>query len=378
MSKNYLYAISSLAGTVIGGGIFAVPYVISKAGIAGVIIFFPLLIFVQYLLHKIYAEIVLSTKQMHRLPGYVGTYCNGKAKKTVLAISIIGKHGTLLIYTILGGIFLYGIFNPLLGGSVFLYTVVLFLLESLIVLVGLKMIAKAETVFTSLIVVVIMIILYKSWGSLEVANYHLFDPACILFPYGPVFLAVGGQAAIPEVCRLLKNEKKKIKSAIAWGTILPGIITAVFALIVVGITGGNTTPDALVGLKRYFSNGVITSTLFLGLLTVTTSFIIISQSLREVYWWDMGMDKRWAWALACGVPFLLYVSGLRDLTAVVGLTGSIVGGIFGIVLIALLFTVKKKRKTNPVLQNRITKPMAYILSLMFVLGLFYEVWAFVS
>jgi H+/Cl- antiporter ClcA len=60
------------------------------------------------------------------------------------------------------------------------------------------------------------------------------------------------------------------------------------------------------------------------------------------------------------------------------LTGSIVGGIFGIVLIALLFTVKKKRKTNPVLQNRITKPMAYILSLMFVLGLFYEVWAFVS
>jgi tyrosine-specific transport protein len=378
MSKNYLYAISSLAGTVIGGGIFAIPYVISKAGLAGVIIFFPLLIFVQYLLHKIYAEIVLSTKQMHRLPGYVGIYCNGKAKKAVLAISIIGKHGTLLIYTILGGTFLYGIFNSMFGGSIFFYTAILFLLESFIVLVGLKLIAKSEMVFTSLIVVVIMIILYKSWGSLEVANYHLIDPASIFLPYGPIFLAVGGQAAIPEVCRFLKNEKRKIKSAIAWGTILPGIITAVFALIVVGITGEHTTPDALVGLKRYFSNGVITSTLFLGLLTVTTSFIIISQSLREVYWWDMGMNKNWAWGLACGVPFLLYALGLRDLTAVVGVTGSIVGGIFGIILIALLFTVKKKRKIKPVLQNKINKPMAYTLSLFFIFGLLYEVWTFID
>jgi amino acid permease len=378
MNKNYLYAISSLAGTVIGGGIFAIPYVISKAGVAGVLLFFPLLIFVQYLLHKIYAEVVLSTKQIHRLPGYVGIYCGKNVKRAVLVISIIGKHGTLLIYTILGGIFLYGILNPVLGGNVFLYTTILFLLEAFIVLVGLKLIAKAEMVFTSLIVVVIMTILYKSWGSLDVSNYQFIDIRNIFLPYGPIFLAVGGQAAIPEVCRLLKNEKKRIRSAIAWGTILPGCVTAVFALIVVGITGDNTTPDALVGLNQYFSNGVITSTLLLGLLTITTSFIIISQSLREVYWWDMGMDKRLAWVLACGIPFLLYAVGLRDLTAVVGVTGSIVGGIFGIILIALLFVVKKKRKLKPCLQNKINKPMAYALSLLFILGLLYEVWAFMS
>ncbi|MFW5888098.1 MAG: aromatic amino acid transport family protein [Patescibacteria group bacterium] len=378
MSKNYLYAISILAGTVIGGGIFAIPYTVSKAGVLGVVIFFPLLIFVQYLLHKIYAEVVLSTKQMHRLPGYVGVYCSKRIRNIVLAISIIGKHGTLLIYIIIGGIFLYGIFNPFFGGGIFLYTSILFLLESFIVLVGLRMIANAEFLFTSMIIAVIMIILYKSWGSLEVSNYHFVDSVNIFLPYGPIFLAVGGQAAIPEVCRLLKKEKKKIKSAIAWGTILPGVITAIFALIVVGITGANTTSESLVGLRMYFSNGVITSTLFLGLLTVTTSFIIISQSLREVYWWDVGMNKTWAWALACGVPFLLYLAGFRNLTDVVGVTGSIVGGVFGIILIVLLFTVRKKRRITPVLQNKINKPAAYILSLMFILGLVYEIWAFMN
>lgn len=378
MTKNYLYAISSLAGTVIGGGIFAVPYVVSKAGLLGVVIFFPLLIFVQYLLHKIYAEVVLSTKQMHRLPGYVGVYCRKRFRNTVLAISIIGKHGTLLIYVILGGIFLYGILSPVFGGSVFLYTTVLFLIEAFIVLVGLRLIANAEFVFTSLIIVVIMVIFYKSLGSLQMAHYHVVDFSHLALPYGPIFLAVGGQAAIPEVCRLLKKEKKKIRSAIAWGTILPGALTAIFALIVVGITGPQTTPDALVGLKQYFSNGIITFTLLLGLLTVTTSFIIISQSLREVYWWDLKIEKKTAWVLACGVPFLLYALGLRNLTAVVGVTGSIVGGIFGIILIILLFTVKKKRQLKPVLQNKINKPAAYVLSLVFILGLIYEVWAFMS
>ena len=378
MSKNYLYAVSSLAGTVIGGGIFAVPYVVSKAGVAGVAIFFPLLIFVQYLLHKIYAEVVLSTKKWHRMPGYVGTYCGRKFRNAVLVISIIGKHGTLLIYIILGGIFLYGIMDPIFGGNIFLYTTILFLIESIIVLVGLKLIANAEFVFTSLIVVVILVIFYKSLGSLETTNYHLADLSHLVLPYGPIFLAVGGQAAIPEVCRLLKKEKKKIRPAIAWGTIFPGILTAVFALIVVGITGPRTTPDALVGLKQYFHNGIITFTLLLGLLTVTTSFIIISQSLREVYWWDLKMGKNLAWILACGVPFLLYVVGIRDLTEVVGVTGSIVGGIFGIILIVLLFTVKKNRQLKPALQNKINKPMAYTLSLMFILGLVYEVWTFIS
>lgn len=378
MSKNYLYAISSLAGTVIGGGIFAVPYVISKAGVAGVAIFFPLLIFVQYLLHKIYAEIVLSTKKWHRLPGYVGVYYGKKVRNVVLAISVIGKHGTLLVYIILGGIFLYGILNPMFGGSIFLYTAILFLIESFIVLVGLRLIANAEFVFTSLIIAVIITIFYKSLVGLDITNYHWVDLSYIALPYGPIFLAVGGQAAIPEVCRLLKNEKEKIKSAIAWGTILPGILTAIFALIVVGGTGSHTTPDALVGLKAYFDDGVITFTLLLGLLTVTTSFIIISQSLQELYWWDLKVGKIFAWVLACGVPFLVYALGARNLTEVVGVTGSIVGGIFGIILIALLFIVKKNRQLKPVLQNKINKPIAYTLSLMFILGLVYEVWMFIN
>lgn len=378
MNKNYIYAISSLAGTVIGGGIFAVPYVISKAGVLGVVVFFPFLVAAQYLLHRIYAEIVLSTKGLHRLPGYVGVYCGRKVKNLVLAISIIGKHGTLLVYIILGGVFLYGIFHPYLGGSIFFYTLVLFLLESFIVLAGLRWIANAEFVFTSLIGVVILMIFYKSLGSLEAANYDLFKAEHFFLPYGPIFLAVGGQAAIPEICRLLKREKHKIRSAIAWGTILPGVITAVFALIVVGITGDHTTPDALVGLREYFNNGMITFTLILGLLTVTTSFIIISQSLREVYWWDLKMDKNKAWALACGIPFLLYVVGVRDLTEVVGLTGSIVGGVFGVVLIVLLFKVKRERKILPALETRFGKPTAYSLSLVFILGLIYEIWSFVS
>ncbi len=378
MNKNYLYAISSLAGTIIGGGIFAVPYTISRAGFLGVLIFFPLLIFVQYLLHKIYAEVILSTSSIHRMPGYAGIYFNRKIRNVVLAISIIGKHGVLLTYIILGGVFLYGIFNPIWGGSIFLYTLILFLFEAFIIFSGLKLISKMEFFFTSLIALVVIIIVYKSFGSLALNNYSLVNWQYLFLPYGPIFLAVGGQAAIPEICRLLKKDKKRIKSAIAWGTILPGIATATFVLVVVGITGPETTQDALVGLKNYFHNGFITATLFLGLLTVSTSFLVIAQSLREVYWWDLGMNTYLAWLLACGIPFLLYLAGLKNLIFVVGITGSIVGGVYGLVLIVLLFKVRKKRKKEPIFKSELNRPMAYVLSFIFILGLIYEIWAFIS
>src|SRR6056297_497834 len=270
--RDYFFAITILAGTIIGGGMLATPYVISKAGLLPFFIYLPVLAFVQYLLHSIYAEIILSTRQRHRMPGYVGYYKGGKAKKWTLLISIIGKHGALLAYILLGGTFLHSLLSPYWGGSLFLYTTILFALESLIVLFGLRLIAGVEFLLSFLLVILVILIGFKSSGFFNWNNFVFFNKDYIFLPYGAIFFAVGGQAAIPEVCRLLKRRKEKIKSAILWGTMLPALLMLFFVLIVVGITGAGTSPEALVGLKNYFHNGVITFSLIFGLLIIVTSF----------------------------------------------------------------------------------------------------------
>jgi len=376
MGKNYFHAIATLSGTIIGAGMFAVPFVVSQAGLAPLFFLLPLLAIIQYTLHSLYAEIVMSCPSRHRMPGYVGTYIGPKAKKATLAISLIGKHGALLAYIILGGVFLYELLNPVFGGSVFAYTAALFVLEAVIVYVGLRLIASVEFLMTGALLLVIVLIGWKSMGAIEAANYFAMDWAYALLPYGPIFFAVGGQAAIPDVCKLLEHNKTRIKSAIAWGTFVPAFLTLLFAIVVVGVTGPATTQDTLSGLHQMFDNGVITFALLFGLFSVVTSFLVICQSMREVYWWDLGMNRSLAWALACLVPFLLFAVGLRDFAGVIGLTGSIIGGVFGIVLIFLLFQVRQKRKNHPEFRVRLNRRLAYIMSLFFVFGLLYEIWAF--
>jgi hypothetical protein len=193
-------------------------------------------------------------------------------------------------------------------------------------------------------------------------------------PYGPIFFAVGGSAAIPEVCKLLADKPAKIKSAIAWGTFGSAVLMLAFVYVVVGITGPSTTPDSLVGLGAVLGSGLTNLLLLFGLLVVATSMIVIAQSSREIFWWDFGLDKNISWALTCFFPFWLYLIGIQNLTKTVSLTGAVSGGILGIVVIILLLKIKKKCELNSPVKCFINNPISLILSAFFILGLFYEVW----
>lgn len=376
--KNYFFSIAVLIGTVTGAGIFAAPYVISKSGILSLFIYVPILAFVQYYLHLLYAEIILSTKTKHRMPGYVGIYFGEKYKKYALVASLIGRHGALLAYIVLGGIFLHGLLGPVFGGSVFIYASLLFLFQAAIVFTGIKAIASLEFFMSIVLILVVALIGYKSSAFFSWENYSLINWRYALLPYGVLFFSVGGQAAIPEICSLLENNQRKIKSAITWGTFIPAVIMMVFVVIVVGVTGTNTSPDTLIGLRQVFQNGIVTFAMIFGLLSVITSYLVISQSMREMYWWDMGLNKNLAWFLACFIPFFLYLVGLRDLTGIISITGSIMGGIFGVILILTIIKVKSKRQLKPVFEIFMNKPIAIVLSSMFVLGLIYELYYYIA
>jgi tyrosine-specific transport protein len=376
MSKNYFHAIATLVGTIIGVGMFSIPYVINKSGIILLFIYLPILGVVQYFLHKIYAEIILSTKEKHRLPGYAEKYIGKKGKIISFIINILGSYGTLLAYIIIGGIFLHELLGPILGGSVFSYSLILFAIQAAIILSGLKLIASIELIMAGLLILVIGLLTWRGWNYIDPANFNLISWPYIFLPYGPIFFAVGGSDAIPTMCKLLSQKKGNIKSAITWGTFIPVVITLIFAFVIVGITGDNTSPDTLVGLRAVLSDGVITAVLILGLLSIITSFLVIAQATREIFWWDFKMNKNVAWALACFIPLIFYLLGLQNLTKIVSLTGAITGGLIGLLYIWLLIEVKKKAEQPSIIKNKINKPIITIISLLFVSGLIYEIYYF--
>jgi tyrosine-specific transport protein len=362
-------------GTIIGVGLFAIPFVINKSGIIPLFVYIAALAAIQYFFHLLFAEVVLSTKNKHRLPGFVGRYVNQKSKKLTFIIDAIGSYGSVLAYIIVGGLFLHQLLNPYLGGSIFLYSTVIFAGVSLITFFDIKMIAGTELVLTSFLVIAIGLIIWRGFGHIQLANYHLVEWRNVFLPYGPIFFAVSGGAAIPEICRLLAYEKEKIKSAIAWGTFIPAVLTLIFVLAILGITGASTTPDTLAGLSLVLNDGVIIFSLIFGLLAIITSYIVTAQAMEEIYQWDLGLSNKLSWFLACFIPYFLYLVGWANLTKVISFTGAVAGGLSGIILIWLVFRVKAKPEQVSIIKNKLTKPMAYFLSLLLILGVVYEIWA---
>jgi len=375
MSKNYLLAIATLMGTIIGVGLFAIPYVINKSGIIPLFIFIIILASIQYYLHMLFAEAVLSTKEKHRLPGFVGKYVGFGSKKFTFLVEIIGVYGSMLAYIIVGGIFLHQLLFPYFSGSLFIYSTAIFVFVSVITFFDIKLIAGTEFVLTSLLVLAIGLIAWRGFGQIEFDHYRAIEWKYLFLPYGPIFFAVGGGAAVPEICRLLAYEKNKIKSAIAWGTFIPAALILLFVLVVLGITGAGTTPDTLSGLAAALPDGVVVFSLIFGLLAVVTSYIVFSQATEEIYQWDLGLNNKLAWFLACLIPYFLYFIGWNNLTKVISFTGAVCGGLSGMILIWLMFKIKVKPEKVSLIKNKLTRPVAYFLSLLFILGVIYEIWA---
>jgi len=372
MNRNYYQAVATMVGTIIGVGLFSIPFVIAKAGILPLLLLLPALAYVQHLFHKFYAEIVMASDEKHRLPGYVEHYFGKKRRDLVLFIVLIGTYGSLLAYVIVGGIFLNQLLSPYFGENLFFYTTLLFILQALIVLFGLKLIAKVEFLLTALLLLTLLMIFGKSVSFLDVHNFTPVNWLYFLLPYGPIFFAVGGDAAIPEVCRLLAGEKQKIKRAIAWGTYIPAAFTLLFIVAVVGVTGADTTPDTLVGLSKVFPQKMMDLAVALGLLAIITSFITVAEATKEIFVWDLHINKRIAWLLALLPPYFLYLAGLQNLTKVVSVTGSITGGLIGIILIWLFFKVKNGSREGALIETKLTRNMAIFLSCLFAAGFLYS------
>ena len=376
MRKNYFQAIAVMVGYTIGVGMFGLPFLISKAGFLTFFIFIILLGSVQYLLHLIYANLIVVSDSYHRLPGYAEIYLGKKGKIIVFIAKLIGNYGALIAYIIITGIFLNQLLSQYLGGNEFLYATLLFIIEAIIVLFGIKMIAKAELFMAILLLLVILFITIKGWPAIQLANYEIIDWKYFLLPYGAMLFAIDGGGSLPIVVKLLRRHKQSVKNVVRIGTALPVLVIIVFTLVIIGISGVGTTPDGLVGVKNVLDDGVIFFSLIFGVLTMITSFLLVAESIKETLWWDFKMNKYLAWFLAISVPYLLYIAGIKNLTNVISFAGAIAGGLSAIILIIIFRKLKKMPGKLVLFKQKPGKLVSYFLISLFAAGIIYEIYYF--
>jgi tyrosine-specific transport protein len=363
-----------MIGTMIGVGIFGIPYVLSKSGFAIGIFYFLLLGFMVVAVNLFYGEIILRTKEKHRLVGYANHYL-GKWGKGIVTISqIFGFYGALLAYIIIAGQFLYMLLSPIFGGTDFLYSLIFFGLGSLAILIGLAVIAEAEFVMSIFLLLTFLIILFSALPVINVNNFFTYNFNEFFLPYGVILFSLGSLSAVPEAYEVLKGRGQSFKKIIKWGTIIPIIVTFLFAFAVVGVVGPNVTEEALGGLRNILGLKLFVFGIFFGILAVVTSFLVLGLNLKNIYRYDWKINKYLAWILACFVPLVIFLWGSRDFIKVISITGGILGGLDGIVVCLIYLRAKKMGGRVPEYSLKFFKFLAYFVAFIFAIGIIYEIY----
>jgi len=342
MLKTYFKGIGMLVGLIFGAGIFALPYAIFKAGFFWGIIHFVAAFFILVLLHFLYAEITFSVKEKHRFVGYVNKFLGGKIKIFAFFITILAYYGSLLVYGVLGGIFISNIFN----GSAFVYSLLFFAVGALLVYLKLQKIALVNFYLTIPLLAFVFYMFLSSLSFVDSSNLNfdgsgLKDLAWFL-PFGIWIFSMGGFAAVPEVRDIFERSSlKHFKSVVFISIVLSAVVYWLFVLAIVGVSGVETSPDALSGLPD-IGRGVLMIGSLVGFLAVFTSFLVLGIDLKAIYFFDFKIPNIFAWFLVVVPPVTLFFFGFNDFTRILGIIGTLGLGGTGLLIIWMAKKVHNK------------------------------------
>lgn len=375
MWKSFILPTALLAGTIIGSGMFSLPYVMAQSGI-GVWVLFLLLFTAVYVgIHLMYADVVVREGDNHRLAGFARRYLGRWGYGVAIVVSIVQMLLVLTIYIVLAVSFsarLDPFVNPLYGALIF------WVLSSLVIFVGTRRFAAAEFLATLGIALVIGISGIMGIPSFSASTLPLLpvSAAGLLLPFGAFLFALNGRTAVPTLVHYFNREKlaqRGIKRSIIWGTLLPAILYIGFTFGIMGLSGGQPSADSLSGLPVSLPAWFIVSLVVLGLFSLWSSYFAIGKDVKNSLQFDLKFSSAGAGALVLFVPLALYFLGFVNFIQLV----EVVGGVFvSLELLLVLFIWLRSRaalKTRGIIIKRVPPFLFWGTASVLVLGFVYAV-----
>jgi len=370
MTKT-LAATSTLIGTIIGAGILGIPYVVMKSGFSIGLAHLVLVAIIMIITMLYLGEIALRTKQNHHLSGYAAKYLGKKGKTAMFIAFSFGIYAALLAYLIGEGESLSHLIFGTSSYSLYL-GIAFWIFMSLLSYYGLKALEEGETVGVIFILIMVISITLLAWNRIDINNLNYINYKNIFLPFGVILFAFLGFAAVPETIRILNKERRLMKKTILTANFIVLIIYALFAAVVLGFKGFATPQIATLALGKPF--------IFLGMLTMFTSYLALSIALIDSIRFDFNKTKTKAWLYTIFPAFIVYLFlnliNRTSFTKVLGIGGTISGGFTAVLILLMINSAKKKGDRRPEYSIPYSKILTGILITIFTLGVLAEIFYF--
>ena len=370
-SSGFWYAVATLVGSTVGVGIFGIPFVFTKAGLLPGILFLAGLTVVVLLLNLMYGEVVLRTESHHQLVGYTAKYLGPNARKIILFTMTLGVYGALLSYIIVAGTFLSQVLSSFIFFSPATFSTLFLIIGSLFILKGLRAVSRFDLIMLIFFVAAMLLLTIFGFPHIQLNNYTLLTNVYWFLPFGVIFFALSGLAGIPLAYERLDGNKGQFRKLVVLGTLIPAAIYLVFALVVMGVSGEVTSPDAITGLASFFTGPVVTLGSIFGLLAVFTCFLSLGLALKEAYQYDGKFSAFKSWLLVVIPPYILFLLGFRNFINIIGLVGGLALSIEGIMLVFLYVKARRSGERMPEYSIKLPLPVFYALGIVFLLAAAY-------
>jgi len=364
MNKTLL-AVASLIGTIIGAGVFAIPYAFSQSGVVVCLVYFSLVGALVMLLHLFFGEAVLRTKKEVRLVGLANRYLGRVGKIVVGAALMIGTVGSLVVYIILLGSFLNLISPNFL--SAFQFSLLAWALLTILVFFGMRSIAIAEMLMGVALFSVAGVIIAFCLPKVQISNLFLFNSKAMFLPFGIFLFSLVGWSAVPEVEDVLVK-KRNLKKSIIIAVLICLFFYIAFGLIISGTTGIATTQEPFEGLSLILGKSIILLAGIFGLLAVATSFVVVANYVKNTLIFDVKTPRILAFFLACFLPLILFLAGFRSFIGLVSALGAFIGLVEGSSIIFIWLKSKKMGDRQPEYSVNLPKPLIFLMVLLLIFG----------
>ena len=334
MRNSFLFLASIIAGTIIGAGIFSLPYVFSNIGFTTGVVYLFGFSLMYGVIYRMYAKLIYEQKERHGFLFLIRKYFY----KNLVPVASFTTIGGLLF-----GLVAYLALIPSFGNFVFdipgtLFVVVFWAFGSLFFFLKPKYLGFAELIGTASILSIIVLLIVFAFGFPEtpLPEGEPLTLTLFLIPFGPLLFSFSGRAAVSEATAMYRKVKSptfKISNVITVGTLIPAFVYLIFVIAVLRMVP-EIAPDTLSSLS-FLPMWLKASLAGLGFFALFTSFVMLGTNVRDI----LRLDLKLPWSVAALVPTIvplgLFLVGLQDFFAVLSFAGGLFVSLESILIISM-------------------------------------------
>lgn len=359
---NELKAFFIILSTIIGLGVFVLPYTFANSGYYFFIWLF-LILTIFLIFHLIWGEIIFQTKDKHNLPGLASIYIHPKLKHIVWFFDYFGMIGVFLIYFIA----LAKFWSLILPINSFVIKFLFALFNLYFLFKNLQIFSRFEMALSLGIIFIFLGISFNLLPYFEFQNIKnaFFNTQEKILPYGILLFSFSGVSALPLVYDLI-GKNKKIYFKVNFYSLL-GItcLYLIYIFSVVGVLGLKVSEESLQALSPYLSKLFLL--LAVVLVTLNITFVDMAYYLKRGLIYDYKLSSKIAnIILAFSIIPLIFLES-QNLIKLISLISEIFIG-FNFLITTLIYLKIKNKE-----YFKLPKFLIIIISIILFLGIIHGI-----